>query len=154
MRYYSHVLHCWHGGQWQKQFIITAHSNVCNAASLVSSCMMYTSIKESSTSVMLKLSNSQTLWWVFYQTKKSSRLNTLHRTSAQQQRVSYTMSLLQPPSHFEQVEGFWSLTLCHKAKKKYILLSEISSLTRNKDLLLTTGCFSSLSEYKNKVWVR
>lgn len=67
---------------------------------------------------------------------------------------SYTVSLLQRPSHFEQVEGFWSLTLCHKAKKKYILLSEHSSLTRNKDLLLTTGCVSSLSEYKNMVQVR
>lgn len=67
---------------------------------------------------------------------------------------SYTVSLLQPPSHFEQVEGFWSLTLCHKAKKKYILLSRNSSLTRNKDFLLTTGCFSSLSEHKNTVRVR
>lgn len=62
---------------------------------------------------------------------------------------SYIVSLLQPPSHFEQVEGFLSLTLCQKAQKKYILLPGNSSLTRNKDLLLTTGYFSSLSEYKN-----
>lgn len=62
---------------------------------------------------------------------------------------SYIVSLLLPLSHFEQVEGFLNLTLCHNAKKKYILLSGNSSLTRNKDLLLTTGYYSSLSEYKN-----
>lgn len=61
-------------------------------------------------------------------------------------RQSYTVSLLQPSSHFEQVEGFLSLTLCHKAQKKYILSSGNSSLTRNKDLLLTTGYFSPLSQ--------
>lgn len=67
-------------------------NKVCNAVSLASSCMMYTSIKKSSTSVMLKLCNSQTLWWVFYQTKKSSRLNSLNaQKSAQKQCVSYTV---------------------------------------------------------------
>lgn len=66
---------------------------------------------------------------------------------------SYTVSLLQPLSHFEQVEGFLSLTLCHKAKKKYLLLSGNSSLTRKKDLLLTTGYFSSLSAFKNTLLV-
>ena len=66
---------------------------------------------------------------------------------------SYRVSFLQPLSHFEQVEGFLSLTLCHKAKKKHILSSGISSLTRNKDLLLTTGYFSSLSEYENTLLV-
>lgn len=67
------------------------HKTMSVTASLASSCMMYTSVKKSSTSVMLKLCNSQTLWWVFCQTKESSRLNTLHRTSAQQRCVSYTV---------------------------------------------------------------
>lgn len=90
MCYYSHVLHCWHGDQWQNNSSSQHKTMSVTQFHLLWSCMMYTSVKKSSTSVRLKLCNSQTLWWVFYQTKKSSRLNTLHRTSAQQWCVSYT----------------------------------------------------------------
>lgn len=74
------------------------------------------------------------------------------RTSTQQHWVSYTVLYSVTSSAFKSLwasrRGFLSLTLCHEAKK-YILLSGSSFLTRNNDLLLRTGYFSSLSEYKN-----